>query len=89
MERMVKRYANGEENTNIVTDQLANMYHCPDCGFEYNAQHTQDDKEGGYVCPLCETIELEEKVKKYENALKLADRRLISMCGKADNPRRR
>lgn len=66
---MVKRYANGEEKEHIVIDQLANMYHCPDCGFEYNAQHKEDDKEGGYICPLCEVAELTEKVKRYESAL--------------------
>lgn len=68
--RMVKRYTNGEEKAHIVTDQLANMYHCPDCGFEYHAQHSQEDEIGGYVCPVCTVMELEEKLHLYKSHLK-------------------
>jgi transcription elongation factor Elf1 len=67
---MAKRYANGEENEHIVTDQLANMFHCPECGFEYHAQHTEDGEKGGYICPLCESVEQEEENNKFKNYIK-------------------
>ena len=68
---MTKRYVNGEERHHISTNMMINTYQCPDCGFEYNAQHTQDDEEGGYICPLCEVADLEDEYKKVVQ--KLAD----------------
>lgn len=64
---MLKRYTNGEEKEHIVTNQLANMFHCPDCGFEYHAQHTEDDEEGGYTCPLCLVEQLKNRLNHFMN----------------------
>ena len=68
---------------NVLIDVTVDIFSCPDCGFEFNAQHECDDEIGGYECPNCEVIELTEKLKKqqedhdYHQMLILEEKELI------------
>jgi len=35
----------------FIVKETAELFECPDCGFRFDAIHTQDDEHGGYVCP--------------------------------------
>lgn len=39
---------------------------CPDCVFTFDAVHENDEPEGTYSCPLCETIALREALRNIE-----------------------
>ena len=49
------------------------LYECPGCGFEFHKKH--EDECGGYSCPVCAELELEEENKKLRTAL------LCEECG--------
>lgn len=53
---MAKRY-HGDQ---FIVQYMAELFVCPDCGFRFDAIHEQDDEEGGYVCPACRELELED-----------------------------
>jgi DNA-directed RNA polymerase subunit RPC12/RpoP len=55
---MASRY----HGDSLIERKEIDVYECPDCGFEFNAVHEMDDGEGGYICPTCETEELESEV---------------------------
>ncbi len=74
---MAKTYDKETAWTHHITiDKVVDMYECPDCGFEYNACQELDTDEGGYECPLCESLELEEENKRLRKALERAKREL-------------
>src|SRR5690606_21121276 len=38
------------------------MWTCGDCGFAFDASHTDEGTEGQYSCPACAEIELEKQL---------------------------
>lgn len=43
----------------VARDELVKVWSCPDCGFSFDAFHT-DDPDGGYSCPVCEVGRLRD-----------------------------
>jgi predicted RNA-binding Zn-ribbon protein involved in translation (DUF1610 family) len=58
---MAKRYHSREH----IWRETVELFSCPDCGFSFDACHSQDDREGGWICPVCEAAELEAAFKSY------------------------
>jgi predicted RNA-binding Zn-ribbon protein involved in translation (DUF1610 family) len=42
----------------FIVKETVELFECPDCGFRFDAIHTQDDEHGGYVCPNCHNEEV-------------------------------
>lgn len=59
-EGMLNKYL-VEDAKSFITEETLKLYTCPDCGFSFDAVHTMDDMEGGYICPVCEVHEVREE----------------------------
>jgi ssDNA-binding Zn-finger/Zn-ribbon topoisomerase 1 len=68
---MAKVYYRGD--VEIVT-KTVEIFECPDCGFEFNAHHENDDQVGGWECPLCIEVEQQEEIEEQERILKQQDK---------------
>ncbi|MBO1513244.1 hypothetical protein [Metabacillus bambusae] len=63
---MPRRFVFEDADYNIIRNNKIDTFVCPDCGFEFNADHVCDDELGGYECPSCEVNELTEKLKEQQ-----------------------
>lgn len=59
-----------------MTRKMVEMWECPDCGFEMNAIHI-DDNGGAHTCPACHEVNARKEVRwfaeRMENKLKEND----------------
>ena len=62
---MASKYTRNELQSFITIKEIE-VVECPDCAFEYSAEHSNDDDKTIYECPLCE---LEEKDSAIEFAI--------------------
>src|SRR5690606_21494010 len=46
-----------------------NMWTCGDCGFSFDASHTDEGTDGQYSCPACAEIELEKQLEQAQAAM--------------------
>lgn len=70
---MAKRYHDKEY---LHKNHVVDLYECPDCGFCWDAIHTQNDDEGGWVCPNCESMELDialDRLDRIRDLLRIAE----------------
>ncbi|GGA55983.1 hypothetical protein GCM10007416_31470 [Kroppenstedtia guangzhouensis] len=70
---MAKRYTSKEH---IRKEQVLDLFECPECGFRFEASQTQNDDEGGWVCPHCESEELEvalDRLERIRDLLEIAE----------------
>lgn len=63
---MAKKYTRDELGV-CIERKVIEVVMCPDCGFEFNAEHSNDNEKNIYECPLCE---LQEKDNAIEFAIK-------------------
>jgi rubrerythrin len=50
--------------------QVTQLWECPDCGFAFDASHTNDNGEGEYSCPVCNESRLETQVAQLRKAIR-------------------
>lgn len=70
---MAKRYTSKEH---IRKDQVLDLFECPECGFCFDATCTQNDDEGGWICPHCESEELDvalDRLERIRDLLEIAE----------------
>ncbi|PAF24406.1 hypothetical protein CHH61_19120 [Shouchella clausii] len=83
---MLNRYL-VEDAKSFITKETLKLYTCPDCGFSFDAAHTIDDQEGGYICPVCEVDSVREENRTLKNDLKEINQCVDSFYTKQE-PRR-
>lgn len=75
---MAKKYTREDLRLNIERKDIE-VVMCPDCGFEYNAEHSNDNDKNDYECPLCELQEKDSAIEFAIKYLESSDIRQVQM----------
>lgn len=75
---MANKYTRNDLKLSINVKEIE-VVDCPDCGFEYNAEHSNDNDKTIYECPLCELAEKDDAIRFAIKHLENSDIRQVKL----------